>query len=217
MSRCLIYTLITRHQGKKTRERQRRKKKRREPNNPNLQEFNDMYFIVSVHTYTYENVKETDESKNSNSIANGFEQGMWFKEVATMKETQTKILLHIITLKMHKLIHTNKLACMITFTLKVIHAHTHIFRVIRIQKQKHKFAATGVFSEFVFIMPISIFLSLVFFFWILIFFSSLSILVFFFLYSFTTYQCYLFFCVFKLCENQSKMNSLYFFGAISMV
>lgn len=92
MSRCLIYTLITRHQGKKTREKRKEKKtqKRKESQTTLIcKNFNDMYFIVSMHAYTYENEEETDESKNSNSIANGFERNACgSKKGQSMKKTQ---------------------------------------------------------------------------------------------------------------------------------
>lgn len=211
-------------QGKKTREREATKREKNKLKTKESQTTlickNSMICISSspcMHTHM-RNEEETYESKNSNSITNGFfEQGMWFKEVATIEgNSKTKILLHIITLKMHILIHKNKLTCMITFTLKVTHAYIYS----KWSEFKNKYTnlqQRGSFQSFIFIMPISIFLSLVFF-RFQFFFLSFDPCIFF-LYSFTTYQCYLFFCVHKLCENQSKMNSFYFVfvGAISMV
>lgn len=137
MSRCLICTLITRHQGKRREsEKGKNEKKidrRRERNNPNLQEFNDMYFIVSVHECIHISVKmkkQPKEKRTANSIANAL---TWHvvQRRGNMKKHKLRFF-YIITLKMHTtslflcLSYTNNTMC--TYTCKQadkIHTHTH--------------------------------------------------------------------------------------------
>lgn len=209
VSKSHLHTHHKTSRQKDEREKKRKKKNsktKREPNNPNLQEF-QWYVFHRVHACMHTHMKMKKKLMKA-KIAIASPMALNAMHVVQRRGNQwrklkTKILLHIITLKMHTLIRINKLACTHDniHTQSHTHTHAHTFTMIRIRKQKHKFAATGVFSEFIFIMPISIFFCLLFFiFWISIFFVFI----------FTTYQCYLFFCVHKLCENQSKMNSLYF-------